>query len=258
MTNISAENEDLEIGDLLIESPEPDVYLYSIDLNVQTREFKGQSSGVAKCAIQIGCNSVPDFKHQLWTKVSDKLKREIVFDDNDPKWHANLLPQEVDMDRFVLFYDVKAKRPMGLDKINSVTLNHWRKKEIWIYVHVYSMSVANLTLWKKVQKGLLEPMNRDRAGASNVSEMNALVARLKEVHRQHYQSHHINWILWATRIQSSESHLHEKMINNPPPADMLHLFAHARTPADDVLTGIKQNLYVAENVNEGVTYGYHE
>lgn len=250
------ENEEIEMGDEAVESEEAGVYLYSIDLNIQTREFKGQTSGVTKCVIQIGCNSAPDFKHQLWTKMSDKLKREIVFDDNnDPQWHANISPKEEDMDRFVLFYDSKAKRSMGVDKINSVTLTHWRKKEIWLYVHVYSMSVANLTLWKKVQKCLLEPMNRDRAGASNTSEVNALVSRLKEVHRQNYQSQHINWLIWATKIQSSESHLYEKMVNNPPPPDILHLFAHARTSADDVVTGIKQNLYVAENVNDGVTSG---
>lgn len=251
----SIETNEGEIEEILVEMQEPAVYLYSIELNIQTREFKGQTSGVTKTAMQIDCNSAPEFQHQLWIKIHDKLKREVVFDDNDPRWHENISPKEEDMKRFILFYDSKAKRSMSLEKINSVTLSHWRKKEIWLYVHVYSMSIANLTLWRKVQKGLIEPINRDRAGASSISEMNALVGRLKEIHKLHYQSMHINWIMWANRVQSSESHLQEQMIHNPPPPDMLHLFAHAKTSADDVITDIRQNLCLAENVNEGVSSG---
>lgn len=229
--------------------------LYSIALNTQTREFKGQTSGVMKTAMQIDCNSVPEFKEQLWMKIHDKLKREVVFDDNGPQWHENISPKEEDLERFVLFYDSKAKRSSGLDKINSITLSHWRSKEIWLYVHIYSMSIANLTLWKKVQKCLIEPLNRDRAGATNVFETNALVGRLKEYHRLHYQSGHINWVIWANRIQSAESHLQERMIHSPPPPDILHLFALAKTSADDTVADVRRNLFVAENVNEGVSSG---
>lgn len=117
------------------------------------------------------------------------------------------------------------------------------------------MSIGNLTLWKKVQKVLIEPLNRDRAGATNICEMNVVVSQLKEIHRLNYQSSHINWTMWANRIQASEPHLREKMMNSPPPADMLHLFAVARTSADDRMAAIRQNLCVAENVNEGASTG---
>lgn len=246
--------EEMEIGEIAIELGENDIYLYSIELNLQTREFKGQTSGVTKCALKIDCNSVPEFKRHLWIQIKDKLKREVVFDDNGPQWHVNVLPQEEDMERFILFYDSKSKRSMALDKINSITLNHWRSNEIWLYVHVFSMSIANLSLWKKVQKSLIEPLNRDRAGASTIAEMNALVGRLKEIHRLHYQSNHINWIMWANRIQASESHLREKLIDSPPPPEMLHLFAIVRTSADDIISDVRQNLGVADNVNEGVSF----
>lgn len=56
---------------------------------------------------------------------------------------------------------------------------------------------------KKVQKALIEPLNRDLAGASSISEINVLIGQLKEIHRIDYQSSHINWIMWANRIQAS-------------------------------------------------------
>lgn len=232
------------------------VYLYSVQLQVQTREFKGQISGTTKCSLTINCNSVQEFESHLWLKINDKLKREVVFDDNqDARSNENIVPKEEDMVRFVLFYDCKSKRSLSLDKITEITLNHWKSKEIWLYIHLYSLSVSNLTLWKKVVKNLIEPLNRDRAGASTVTEMNSLVAQLKDVHKFHYKSNHINWIMWANRIQASEPHLREKLIESGPPADMLHLFAVARTAADDTIVEVRQNLCVAENVNEGVNTG---
>lgn len=205
--------------------------------------------------IQINCSSVEQFKAQIWLKINDKLKREIVFVDDEPRWHENVTPKEEDMERFVLFYDAKSKRSSTLEKVNNIILNHWRSKEIWLYTHVYSMSISNLSLWKKVLKTLIEPINRDRAGACAISEMNSLAARLKEIHNMHFQASHINWVMWANRIQASEPHLREKLIQNPPPGDMLHLFAVTRTPADERVADLKQNLCVAENVNDGVSTG---
>lgn len=252
---MSASTAEIECEDSTPELDDTQIFLYSIELNLQTREFKGQTSGVTKTKIQIQCNAVSDFKCNLWVQIKDKLKREVVVDDDDPRWHENVSPKEEDVERFVLFYDSKSKRSVTLDKVSTTTLQHWRSKEVWLYIHVYSMSIANLSLWKKVQKMLIEPLNRDRAGATSMAEMNPLVARLKEVHRLNYQSNHINWIMWANRIQASESHLREKMINSPPPPEMLHLFALARTSADETISNVKQNLCVAENVNDGVSCG---
>lgn len=244
--------ENAEVSNTLEDS---EIYLYSVELQVQTREFKGQVSGLTKCALAINCNSLDEFKHQLWLKINDKLKREVIFNDTEPQWHENISPKEDEMDRFVVFYDSKSKRSLMLNKINTTTLVHWKSKEIWLYIHIYSTSVANLTLWKKVTKTLIEPLNRDRAGASTVSETNTLVVELKAIHKKNYHSNQINWIIWANRIQASEPHLREKMIRSPPPADMLHLFALAKTPADEKVAEMRQNLCVAENVNEGMSTG---
>lgn len=216
----SAENQIME-NESFDEPASPDtiqeICLYSVELQVQTRDFKGQVSGITKCALIINCSSLDEFKHQLWVKIHDKLKREVVFDEtSSPQWHVNISPKEEDVDRFVLFYDCKSKRSVALSKINITTLNHWRGKDIWLYIHVYSMSVSNLTLFKKVQKVLIEPLNKDRAGASTISDMNILVGQLKEIHRFRYQSLHINWLMWANRIHASEPHLRERTINSKP------------------------------------------
>lgn len=210
---------------------------------------------MTKCSLAINCNSLDEFKQQLWLKINDKLKREVVFDETSPQWHESVSPKEEDMERYVLFYDTKSKRTSMLSKINTMTLNHWRSKEIWLYIHVYSTSVSNLTLWKKVQKTLIEPLNRDRAGADSISEMNTLVSKLREIHRFHYRSGHINWLTWANRIQAHEPHLRENLIRSPPPPDILHLFAVSRTAADDTIAEMRQNLSVAENVNDGMGDG---
>lgn len=245
--------DDLETGEYTIEDATGDVYLHTIELNVQTRDFKGQTSGDTKSPAEIRCNSVPEFKEKLWLLLLDNLKREVIFDDqNNPQWHTNVTPQEEDVERYILFYDLKSKRSITLDKVNTISLNHWRTKEIWLYVHSYSMSVSNLSPWKKVQKTLIEPVNRDRAGANTIAEMNEIVRRLKEVHKLNYQSSHINWIMWANRIQSSEPHLHEKLLSDPPPPDMLHLFAIVRNPSDNVISDVRHNISVAEGVNKGV------
>lgn len=75
------------MGDILMEEvpatkeesavTEIGLYLYSVELQVQTREFKGQFSGVTKSALSIECNSVDKFKTQLWSNISDKVKREL-------------------------------------------------------------------------------------------------------------------------------------------------------------------------------------
>lgn len=252
--NQTCENEVVESEAVSDKLPD-EICLYSVELQVQTRDFKGQVSGLTKCALVINCNSLDEFNHNLWLKINDKFKREVVFNETDLQWHDSISPKEEDMERFVLFYDSKSKRSCPLSKINTTTLSHWRSKDIWLYIHVYSMSVSNLTLWKKVQKSLIEPLNRDRAGASTIAEMNILVAELKEIHKLHYQSNHINWIMWANRIQASEPHLREKLVRSPPPADMLHLFALARTTADATIAEMRQNLCVAENVNDGMCTG---
>lgn len=61
--------------------------------------------------------------------------------------------------------------------------------------------------------------------------------------------------MWANQIQGSEPHLREKLLQSPPPADIVHLFALVKTQADNTLREIRQNLCVAENVNEGTCTG---
>lgn len=96
---------------------------------------------------------------------------------------------------------------------------------------------------------LLKPGTRDRGGASTTEDLLNLTRRLKEIHTYHYVAQDITWRLWANEILSSESCLQEEMIQGPPPAKMIHLFARAPANAEQQLGSLRQNLSVAQTIN---------
>ncbi len=53
----SIEDEEIENLEITQDLGEIAIYLYSFELSVQAREFKGKTSGVTKSAVQIECNS---------------------------------------------------------------------------------------------------------------------------------------------------------------------------------------------------------
>lgn len=101
-----------------------------------------------------------------------------------------------------------------------------------------------------MEKTLILPAERDRAGATTTASLLALKDRLKEIHRDSYQSQDINWQLWANYIQSRDAHLQESLVTQAPPAHLIHLFAHAPMNQDVQLSNLRWGLGVAYNINQ--------
>lgn len=140
------------------------VVLYTVQITVFVRSFKGQTSGKSIGAWEFNISTVEEFKSSLWNEVKPHLKREIVTEANEPKWHDNEEPIEADLHKFVLFYDKVSKRTTEFDSVNTSILQLWRNRCVYLYIHEYSMHISSKGMFQTVQKKLIQPLEKDRAG----------------------------------------------------------------------------------------------
>ncbi|KAH9119972.1 hypothetical protein LEN26_011343 [Aphanomyces euteiches] len=224
--------------------------IFTVQLAPSIRNFKGQSSGTKGDVFTINAVSVEHFKACVIDAVLPLVCREIIFStDLVPSWRSSMAPDREDIDRFVLFYP-PSKRVVELNSIKSHVLQTWLYKCIPLFVHKYSNAVSSKALWVNVEKTLILPAQRDRAGATTTASLLALKERLKELHCESYQSQDINWQLWANYIQASDAHLQESLLTQAPPAHLIHLFAHAPMNPDIQLNNLRRGLGVAYNINQ--------
>lgn len=225
---------------------------FACSFRLFARNFKGHSSAPTVGQLNVSCNSLGEFKDLIWQKVSSYIKREVIWNTDaevaKPQWSQAELSCS-DLGRFVIFFNKTQKRAVDFDDVTVAVLQSWRDKDIHLYIHVYSTSVSNNATFKIVKTMLLNPEERDRAGAASTETLRRLAAQLREHHQFNYVSADINWMVWANYIQSAEPHYHEEMIRSAPPADVIHLFAHARTDAEQELAVQSHSVRTAESIN---------
>lgn len=89
---------------------------------------------------------------------------------------ADEVPLQRDLQKFLVFKNETGKRYHMLDDIKTNTLQSWRNNEkLTVYVHQYSLSIANSSMFKAMERALLRPTNADRAGAINLQEVALMV-----------------------------------------------------------------------------------
>lgn len=72
-----------------------------------------------------------------------------------------------DLPKFVLIRDTSGNRTYTYSDVKSNLLVSWRdKSSLYLYVHVYSLSIINNPSFKDMKKKLLDPSHADRAGAA--------------------------------------------------------------------------------------------
>ncbi|ETV89918.1 hypothetical protein H310_15241, partial [Aphanomyces invadans] len=224
---------------------------FTVQLHPHVRNFKGHSSGTSCDRMTITASTLEEFKMQLIDRVPPHLKREVEFDGDTPLWAPSEAPQRDDVNRFVYFYPPN-KRTMELDSITLSTLRSWRNGKVWLHIHKYSNAVSSKARWVLVEKNLIAPAERDRAGAATTASLFDLKRRLRELH-PNFQSHDINWHLWANAIQSSEAHLQEGMMTQPPPPHLIHLFNFAPISAEVQLTNLRRGVGIAASFNDNIS-----
>ncbi len=141
-------------------------------------------------------------------------------------WADSLAPTSDDINKYLIFHDKIGKKYYSLEEFSS-KLVHMRNKTISLYVHKYSLSVCNATVWKSV-KLLVTPTQADRAGASRNQMVRDLATRLKELYQDQWTAPDIHWTIWANQILSSESHMQEQMITQGMVPSLAHLFSSCR------------------------------
>ncbi|XP_062545712.1 uncharacterized protein LOC134212134 [Armigeres subalbatus] len=229
--------------------------LYGCWVLVAVREFKGHSSGKEIGKWGVAGNTPEEFIRQCWLMSQQYLKREVVFRCNEngeatPAWGKEH-PQESDFVRFALFNDKANHRYYPVDKVTANLLHNWKKKEIHLLLHVYSLSVNNRTVFKSVKDLLLQPESRDRAGAASNKTVQDLAKKLRDKHGISWQAQDIAWMMWANSIYTADPCLRENLIDEAPPAHLIKLFSAREQP---VIRSIKRKFSMAQSVNAG----YHD
>ncbi|XP_039439012.1 uncharacterized protein LOC120420127 [Culex pipiens pallens] len=226
---------------------------YGLWVLISIRDFKGHSSGKEIGKWGVAGEDVQTFLHNSWELCKQYLKQEVVFSTEQqggearPAWLGSD-PQESDFGKFVLFNDKSNRRLYAPEKLTENILQHWRKKEIHVLLHQYSLSVSSKAVFKTVKEALLDPAEKDKSGAAAIRAEEDVVKKLREVHGDKWRAHDIAWKMWATYITAGEPHQHSQMLLEPPPANIVQLFA-AKESA--VVRNIQRNFSMAHNVQAG-------
>lgn len=227
--------------------------IYSVTLSTSIRNFKSQTSGPSIGAFTCNCISVIDFKVKLFDFIQPHIKREVLFDDDlTPTWSENAEPVLEDLVKFVSFCNKTQKRTFSLEVIRTRHFVMWAEEpsnDICVHIYVYSNNVQNQRMWTIVDKQLIQHQSRDRTNAASTSTLLDTVHQLKTIHEANYMSSDINWMVWANYINSKEAHEQQMLMNRGPPADLIHLFAHARTNSHHQLALLHQNINVGREIN---------
>lgn len=149
------------------------------------------------------------------------------------------------------FNDKANHRYYPVDKVTTNLLQNWRKKEIYLLLHVYSLSVNNKSVFKTVKDTLLVPEARDRAGAASNKSVEELANKLRDKHGNDLQAHDMAWMMWANAIFTEDSCIRDTLIEQAPPTHLIKLFSAKEQPR---IQSLKRSFAMAHSVNAG----YHD
>lgn len=229
--------------------------LFVVSLVVSLRDFKGQTSAGELDTWFIHADTVEDFLHSVWEKSKKYLIRHIVavFDDEGNityTWNTKEAIEETDFVHFALFYDKQNRRAITVDKLTTNILQNWRNKSsVELLLHKYSLTVNSKTVWRKVEKSLIDTIPKNRGGAASTEYAQELSKELRLKHGHIWNGHEIAWSIWANTILTAPVHQHEALKNDStPPASCLDLFSIRE---GEHIRRIRREYRVAHNLNDG-------
>lgn len=160
-----------------------------------SRLFKTQRLAEPVHSKDVFGNTIDELFHCIWKESCSLVSREVVVDltqeEKTVHWSTKEKPDYLDINKFVVLRNQKTKKLYSIEDLRegSKILASWRGKRIQIHVYKYSTSLVSNTIWELVNKNLLRPGKKDRAGAPTTEELFACISELKEVHC-HYTALH--------------------------------------------------------------------
>lgn len=111
------------------------------------KDFKDHSSGREFKKWGVVGNSFTEFIHQYWMLSKEFLSQEILFRCGESGTARPVSneedPKEPEFCRLSLFNEKTNHKYHPIDKITPNLLQNWRKNEIYLLLHVYSLSINN-------------------------------------------------------------------------------------------------------------------
>lgn len=216
----------------------------------QQKEFVGQKSINQEIEEEVTGDSVIEVLDNIWSKVKPLIKREILVDGDKFSWAENESPDRSEIGSFIIFHDKAAKRNYQVSQINSDTLRKMRDRHVNVMIHIYGKSISSKAIHAKMSAAILEPSQRDRAGAHKTVLLTDLARNLKETHGQYLSANTSSWTMWANAIHAAPIHRQEAMVTDMPPVHLIHLFRSILTSETEVMRSVQNGLQIAGNLND--------
>lgn len=196
-------------------------------------------------------DTVPDVVDCLWEIAMAKIERQVLFDDDIPRWSENASPSVNHANEFITMQDTNKKKFYAIDSLTARNLRGWKGKTVRVYVYVWSTSVQTSAQHQAILRRLLSPQNPDRAGAHSVRDDSALANELRDKHI-HLEGHYSSWLLWANFIHSAPAHTQDEMKQaSTPPMQLSKYFRWVATSEPSRLQAVHKGMLVAQHNNSG-------
>ncbi|KXJ83686.1 hypothetical protein RP20_CCG002773 [Aedes albopictus] len=246
------------------EKLEADDRLIQFKATVVLKDFKGQRSNEVGDTFEFVGDTVEEIFESMWSAASSFCNRALVFSNSrrlsgstkleyDVEWSPKVTPDITDMEDYILY--VLGLRFFHMSELFSFcieALMKWNCKQLNMIIHSYSLSVQSLQMWMQADSKLIQPVQKDRAGAHSTREAELLKNQLKSEHSWRYTDvADINWSMWANFIQSSPAHAREALAKGTPPDHLLTVFRPGLENASAKLPAMRKDLQVAKTVNAG-------
>ncbi|XP_055623974.1 uncharacterized protein LOC129780238 [Toxorhynchites rutilus septentrionalis] len=215
------------------------------------RLFRSQMRPREIGTMNVGGDTVPEVIGFMWKLAKKHVSRQVDFDNDVPTWSEKQMPDEEDIERFIILHDTTKRKTYNVSAITPRILATWKDKNIKVFVHPYATNVETHAQHQMVLKTLITPTNSDRAGAHSTRDCAALAKELKETHLD-LEGHQSSWMLWANFIHSSPAHKQEQLKIDPaPPLELAKYFRWTNVSEAARLQSVHRGVTVAHTVNAG-------
>ncbi|XP_055522581.1 uncharacterized protein LOC129716767 [Wyeomyia smithii] len=226
-------------------------YVFTFTAIFFQRFFKSQLRPKEWTRLTVYGDTVTDIVDFLCDVAKVKIERQVIFDNDIPKWSENATPTVNDANDFVSLQDTTKKKCYSIDSLTARILRGWKDKQVRVYVYVWSMNVETSSQHQAILRKLLSPQNTDKAGAHSIRDDSALADELRDNHT-HLEGHYSSWLLWANFIHSSPAHKHDELKRSAtPPLQLSKYFRWVATSEQSRLKAVHKGLIVAQHNNSG-------
>lgn len=216
----------------------------------QQKEFVGQKAVSQDVEAEIGGDSCNDLLDVIWTKVSPWIKREVIVEGDNFRFAEKETPDREEIGKFIIFHDKAGKKNYSVGQLSSDLLRKFRDKHVHVMVHIYGKAVSSKPIYQKMSAAILQPVDRDRAGAHSTAMLMELADKLQEMNRTCLSGHISSFVMWANAIHAAPAGRQESMTHEMPPSHLVHLFRSVPTSEAEKMRSTQNGLQIAGNLND--------